>query len=661
MSPRAPSPDAAAREQDGPTSLLDAMLDRVGCGLFQALTIPAIALVSCAESLQTNLLAFLTPCVGASFGVSMDTAGTIAAANFGASCVATAVFGVVSDRHGRKPVILVSIFAMLVGAIGSSSAASLAALAAWQAVSGIGLGGTPVAYDLLAEHSPPATRGAVLNVAAWFWSLGSIAVVLVAAGVLGAPHGAWAGLSAPWAALFGLRDAAPWRIFLLTLAAPVAVAAAAVIYVPESPYWLVEKGHLRRVSINIVEMAKANGVWPLPRLSSLTASMEREYARGLLDGTDDAERGTSADSTESAGASPSDASPTPPASLTFPPPPPRYEPPRLTPVPGTPADSVSSSVDSTYSAGGAWTPSREGVPRSKSLVGSVVRSLHARRCSAVGDSAPAGAPSLVRPTGALTHAGCARAARHAILWLCSGFGWNALAFGTAYRLNVGGPAACGAGYAVQLLVISAELPGAEMHARDARPRCTPPGMPTRRARRAVPTRPPRGRHACRPAARRLATWAAPPLRRTSRASGALDLPHLAGAPCLPSARNCAFLTWQVLATALSAAATLIAFHPLSPPHVALVSAMTARGALMAANAAMCVAAPELWPTRVRGTAVSCLMLCARLGAVPAGFWVYSSALPAWGVASGIAAANVVAGLLALTLPETAGGRLDAET
>ena len=82
---------------------------------------------------------------------------------------------------------------------------------------------------------------------------------------------------------------------------------------------------------------------------------------------------------------------------------------------------------------------------------------------------------------------------------------------------------------------------------------------------------------------------------------------------------------------------------------------------MAANAAMCVAAPELWPTRVRGTAVSCLMLCARLGAVPAGFWVYSSALPAWGVASGIAAANVVAGLLALTLPETAGGRLDAET
>ena len=72
--------------------------------------------------------------------------------------------------------------------------------------------------------------------------------------------------------------------------------------------------------------------------------------------------------------------------------------------------------------------------------------------------------------------------------------------------------------------------------------------------------------------------------------------------------------WQVLATALSVIATAVAFHPLAPPRAALLGAMVARGSLMAANAAMCVAAPELWPTRVRGTAVSCLMLCARLGA-----------------------------------------------
>ena len=51
------------------------------------------------------------------------------------------------------------------GALGSVYAHSLSVLIAWQAVSGVGLGGTMVSFDLLAEHSPPAQRGAVLNVA----------------------------------------------------------------------------------------------------------------------------------------------------------------------------------------------------------------------------------------------------------------------------------------------------------------------------------------------------------------------------------------------------------------------------------------------------------------------------------------------------------------
>ena len=56
-------------------ALLDEMLDRIGCGRFQAWVFPSIALVTMAQSLQSNLLAFLQPCVGEDLGVTIQQTG----------------------------------------------------------------------------------------------------------------------------------------------------------------------------------------------------------------------------------------------------------------------------------------------------------------------------------------------------------------------------------------------------------------------------------------------------------------------------------------------------------------------------------------------------------------------------------------------------------
>ena len=73
----------------------------------------------------------------------------------------------------------------------------------------------------------------------------------------------------------------------------------------------------------------------------------------------------------------------------------------------------------------------------------------------------------------------------------------------------------------------------------------------------------------------------------------------------------------------------------------------------AGNGGMWIAAPELYPTRVRGLGANTAFLFNVLGSIPASSWVYAE-LPSWVVGGGISVANLLVAVIALTLPETAG-------
>merc|ERR1719469_922273 len=108
---------------------------------------------------------------------------------------------------------------------------------------------------------------------------------------------------------------------------------------------------------------------------------------------------------------------------------------------------------------------------------------------------------------------------------------------------------------------------------------------------------------------------------------------------------------QVSAYSLCAVCALgAAVLPRAP---ALLCSMAARAVGAAANSAMWIAAPELYPTHVRGLGASVTSLFALLGAVPASAWV-NTEQPAWLRAAGISIANVLAAAFAASLPETAG-------
>ena len=89
----------------------------------------------------------------------------------------------------------------------------------------------------------------------------------------------------------------------------------------------------------------------------------------------------------------------------------------------------------------------------------------------------------------------------------------------------------------------------------------------------------------------------------------------------------------------------------------LAVSMVSRAALAAGNSAMWVAAPEQYPTTSRGLGANAAFLANVLGSIAASQLVYAP-LPRWVVAVTIGGANVLAGLLALAIPETAGVDLE---
>ena len=223
---------------------VDATLDRIGFGRFHWLTIPAIGLFVAAQSLQTNLLAFLPPCAGESFGISPQHAALLTSASFGASCVATPFFGSLADTHGRRLASLLAITIMAVAGICSSAAPTFGTLVLLQGLVGVGLGGSCCPFELLAELSPSGARGGALNAVAWFWSAGTLLTVLLA----------WLVLSASEQ----LPPKEPWRQLVLVANLPVLLAACILPLVTESPSWLLARGRRGSAKRVLWHMATVN-------------------------------------------------------------------------------------------------------------------------------------------------------------------------------------------------------------------------------------------------------------------------------------------------------------------------------------------------------------------------------------------------------------------
>jgi predicted MFS family arabinose efflux permease len=117
------------------------------------------------------LVAPLIPALAMQFHVSDRAVGILVPAYLLPYGISTLFYGPLSDRIGRRPVLLGMLAMMTVAIMGAASASSLASLLAWRIAAGVASGGIiPIALALLSDLFPYPQRGRAIG-----WIFGAIA------------------------------------------------------------------------------------------------------------------------------------------------------------------------------------------------------------------------------------------------------------------------------------------------------------------------------------------------------------------------------------------------------------------------------------------------------------------------------------------------------
>lgn len=149
-------------------------------------------------ALDTAVIGPAIPALRAAFGVDNREVGLVMSVFILCSLCSTALMASLSDRHGRRPIYLISVASFAVGSLLISVSTSFWMIVASRAIQGVGAGGiTPTASAVVGDTFPPAERGKAL-------------------GLIGATYGMAFVLGPPLASF--LMVALSWRwIFLVNL------------------------------------------------------------------------------------------------------------------------------------------------------------------------------------------------------------------------------------------------------------------------------------------------------------------------------------------------------------------------------------------------------------------------------------------------------------
>jgi EmrB/QacA subfamily drug resistance transporter len=149
-------------------------------------------------ALDSAIVGPVLPALRAAFGIDNRTAGLLSTVFSLSSMCSTALMAYFSDRHGRRPVYLVSVALFAIGSLCIAAAPSFDLLLLSRAIQGIGAGGiAPVASAVIGDVFTAERRGRVL-------------------GLLGATHGMAFVLGPPLATV--LTSTLGWRwLFLVNI------------------------------------------------------------------------------------------------------------------------------------------------------------------------------------------------------------------------------------------------------------------------------------------------------------------------------------------------------------------------------------------------------------------------------------------------------------
>ena len=181
------------------------------------------------------------------FDLSDLMLGVVTSLALAGAAVGAGLAGPLSDRYGRRLILIATAWVFAVGGLVSAFAPSLPLLLAGRLVVGLGIGGASMLTPLyLAEIAPARERGALVSLSQLAVTVGILLAYLVG---------------------YAFAAAGAWRWMLGLGAAPGLLLAGGMLLLPESPRWLAGHGHLDRARVALL------------RLRGAEADIEPEMAR----------------------------------------------------------------------------------------------------------------------------------------------------------------------------------------------------------------------------------------------------------------------------------------------------------------------------------------------------------------------------------------------
>jgi MFS family permease len=145
------------------------------------------------DGMDVLLYAFALGAISEEFGLDSAQAGGLASLTLVASAFGGLLFGLLADRIGRARALIWSILTYSVFTAAMATAQSVAALALWRTLVGLGLGGEWSAGSVLVSETwPAAHRGKAIGFMQSGWAIGYILAAIAAALVL--PRYGWRAL-----------------------------------------------------------------------------------------------------------------------------------------------------------------------------------------------------------------------------------------------------------------------------------------------------------------------------------------------------------------------------------------------------------------------------------------------------------------------------------
>lgn len=202
---------------------IPSLIDNERLGAFQWRVLALCFVIALFDGFDTQAIAFTGPAILAAFHLPAGSLAPILTAGIIGMTIGAMTLGMVGDRIGRRPTIMLSLVIFGCATLATAWSTDTSHILVLRFIAGLGMGGcTPVLLALAAEYGPARHRGAIMT------------------GVLlGLPAGAMLGglLAARMLPLIGWEG-----IFIVGEAVPLAMLVVIALMLPESLYFRAAQG-----------------------------------------------------------------------------------------------------------------------------------------------------------------------------------------------------------------------------------------------------------------------------------------------------------------------------------------------------------------------------------------------------------------------------------